>query len=149
MMKKLLIKCVFTVAIIAAFTNNAQAETRAECITIVGTMFVEGITAYQHSLRYMIIIHRPDLAPLAEIEMKSNIAGAQLQGAKIAWLATAHSAYLVTDEGTPGIINFSWLSGTDAEFKASNPEHITLGTDFQKWATTDDENPSWPATAMP
>jgi hypothetical protein len=127
-----------------AFINPVQAETRPECIASAGTIYETGFIAYQVGLRDLVVSHRSDFAPLAEINMEFQNAMARLRAAQIVWLADNHPDWLKTDEGGNTFLNFSWPKGMQNTFIDTDPGHLELDAEVQKWVTMNEDHPDWP-----
>ena len=93
----------------------ARAETVSECAARAYAEAISASREWQHALRDMVAKVRPDLAPVATLEMEQQLAQIDRRQAQFQYLLHTDVSRIHTGEGLVRFRNFGW---TEADGRA-------------------------------
>jgi hypothetical protein len=137
-----------TVPLVVVFVTlsvPARAETFAECVERAYAQAVAGSQQWQRDFRALLAKARPDLAPLATLEMEHQLALIDRRQARFRYVLRADAGRIYTRDGLAAFRNFDWTEADAGVLRQQNPAYAAIERNVAELERQVRAHSGWPA----
>jgi hypothetical protein len=117
---------VLLVVIFVALPVPARAETFSECAERAYAQAVSASQEWQRSFRDLLVKVRPDLAPLATLEMDHQLKLIGRRQARFRFVLRTDAGRVHTREGLAAFRNFDWTEADAGVLRRQSPGYVAI-----------------------
>jgi hypothetical protein len=124
---------------------SARAETFSECGERAYAQAASASQEWQRTVRDLLVKVRPDLEPLATLEMDHQLALIDRRQARFRYVLRADSGRVHTREGLAAFRNFDWTEADAGVLRKQNPSYAAIERTVAELERQVRAHSDWPA----
>jgi hypothetical protein len=138
-------RTVLLVVVFVALCISARAETFAGCAERAYAQAAGASQQWQRDFRELLVKVRPDLAPLATLEMEHQLALIDSRQARFRFLLRTDARRVQTREGLATFRNFDWTEADAGVLRQQTPGYAAIERNGAELGRQVREHRDWPA----
>lgn len=124
---------------------HGAADTLSECAARAYAEDVAAKQDWQRGLRELIVTAKPDLAPLATLDMEQQLALIDRRQAQFKYLLRTDARRIHTREGLPAFRNYEWTDADARVLREQNASYVAVERKIADLERQTRGHSDWPA----